>query len=327
MLFLIAGIFVLSLAMKTVPKIIGLHKYDMKKNGLLLFVLVTALAAIGQCRVDTLIAHLNNPCDGYVMAAVHRGDWRYAPENSIAAIEHCIEMGADIVELDLQLTRDSVLIVMHDTKVDRTTTGKGKVNDLTLDEIKSFQLRNGCNIKTAHKVPTLREAMLAAKGKILVNLDKADTYFDLVLPILRETGTARQTIIKSNRRSDDVLADFGDGYREIIYMPKVNFTEENSMDALEDALTNLESPILELKYADADCLERALAGTQRIDGTKRIWYNTLWDTQCGGHDDEVALRRPDEAYGYLIDTIGASVLQTDRAALLLDYLRSRHLHD
>ena len=73
-----------------------------------------------------------------VIVVAHRGDWRYAPENSIAAIEHSIAVGVDVVELDLQLTKDSVLIVMHDGTLNRTTTGKGNVKDWPLDSIKTL---------------------------------------------------------------------------------------------------------------------------------------------------------------------------------------------
>lgn len=109
-----------------------------------------------------------------VLVVAHRGDWRFAPENSIAAIEHSIETGVDVVELDLQMTRDSILIVMHDSKLDRTTTGKGRVSDWTLDSIRTLKLKNGASIRTKHSVPTLEEALIAAKGKVLINLDKAD---------------------------------------------------------------------------------------------------------------------------------------------------------
>ena len=126
-----------------------------------------------------------------VLVVAHRGDWRFAPENSIAAIEHSIKTGVDIVELDLQLTKDSILIVMHDSKLDRTTTGKGRVSDWTLDSIRTLKLKNGASIRTKHSVPTLEEALIAAKGKVLINLDKADRYFDLVMPVLERTGTAQ----------------------------------------------------------------------------------------------------------------------------------------
>lgn len=278
-------------------------------------------------RVDSLIRQLHTPVDNKVMVAAHRGDWRYAPENSIAAIEHCIAVGADIVELDLRMTNDSVLIVMHDNTLDRTTDGKGPVAEWTYDSIRTLHLKNGCGIKTVHKVPTLEEAMLAAKDRILVNLDKSDTYFLQLLPVLRRTGTTRQVIMKSARKSADVLSSFGDGYKEVIYMPKINFEKSDAMKALDDVIENLDAPVYELKYATPATLDKAIEGSARVAGKGRIWYNTLWDTQCGGHDDEVALTDCDASYGFLIDTLKANVIQTDRLELLLDYLKSRNLHD
>lgn len=293
----------------------------------ILFFIGFGLISYAQTKADELRNQIYTPRDGKVMVAVHRGDWRHAPENSIAAIEHCIDIGADIVELDLQLTKDSVLILMHDATLNRTTNGKGKVSEWTIDSINTLYLKNGCGIKTVHKVPTLEEAMLVAKGKILVNLDKADTYFDLLIPILRKTGTSSQVIMKSNRTSADVLSTFGDGYNEVIYMPKINFEEENCMEAMEDVITNLQAPIHELKYATDATFDRAKVGSGRLSEKSRIWYNTLWDTQCGGHDDEVALKDCDASYGFLIDRLKANVIQTDRVTLLLDYLRKRGLHN
>lgn len=293
----------------------------------ILIFISSGIISFAKTRADELRNQLYTPQDGKVMVAVHRGDWRYAPENSIAAIKHCIDIGADIVELDLQLTKDSVLILMHDATLNRTTNGKGKVSDWTMDSISTLNLKNGCGIKTIHKIPTLEEALIVAKGQILINLDKADTYFDLLLPILRKTGTASQIIMKSNRTAADVLSSFGEGYNEIIYMPKINFEEKNCMMALEDVTTNLKAPIHEFKYASNSTFDIAKIGSELISNKSRIWYNTLWDTQCGGHDDEVALNDCDAAYGFLIDKLKANVIQTDRIILLLNYLRKRGMHN
>lgn len=289
--------------------------------------LVCSMAAIAENRAEALRRQLFNPNDGRVMVVVHRGDWRYAPENSLAAIEHCIDMGADIVELDLQMTKDSVLVVMHDTKLDRTTNGKGEVADKTMAELRKLYLKSGCGIKTKHRIPTLEEAMLVAKGKVLVNLDKADKYFAQLLPVLRRTGTACQVIMKSNYSADEVISTFGPELSEVIYMPKVNLDEADSEANLAEMLAKLKAPIVELKYSTESTLNNARRGSEILKGKARMWYNTLWDTQCGGHDDEVALRNPDAAYGFLIDSLGCNVLQTDRAQLLLDYLRRRGRHD
>jgi len=262
-----------------------------------------------------------------VFVVAHRGDWRYAPENSVAAIEHSIAVGVDVVELDLQLTRDSVLIVMHDATLNRTTTGKGRVADWTLDSIRTLKLKNGCGIRTKHTVPTLEEALLAAKGRVLVNLDKADRYFDLVVPVLERTGTTRQIVMKGSKPADEVLALYGKYLDEVIYMPVVNLDNENAAELMQGYIADLKPAAYELLYAQAEDTAMPLRMRDTLRGRALIWYNTLWDTLCGGHDDDLSLEDPDAAFGYLIDTLGARIIQTDRAEHLLNYLRQRGLHD
>lgn len=261
-----------------------------------------------------------------VMVVAHRGDWRYAPENSIAAIRHSIDIGVDIVELDLQMSKDSVLFVIHDSRLERTTTGKGRIGDWTADSLKTLRLKNGAGIRTMHPLPTLEEAMLAAKGRVLVNLDKADRYFDQLMPVLEKTGTAFQVIMKGPRPAAEVDSLYGAHLDKVIYMPKVRFGKPEARSLLDDHLRSLAPPVFELSYADESSVDDAIEVGNMLSGKALIWYNTLWDTQCGGHDDDRALTDPDGAYGFLIDTLGARIIQTDRAELLLDYLRSRSLH-
>ena len=66
----------------------------------------------------------------------HRGAAGHAPENTMASFGLALELGADYIELDIQMTRDNQLVVMHDPNVDRTTNGRGAIRDLTLAEIK-----------------------------------------------------------------------------------------------------------------------------------------------------------------------------------------------
>ena len=261
-----------------------------------------------------------------VLVVAHRGDWRYAPENSIAAIEHSIAIGVDVVEVDLQLTRDSVLILMHDATLNRTTTGKGRISEWPLDSIKTLRLKSGCGIKTKETVPTLEEALLAAKGKVLINLDKADRYFDLVVPVLEKTGTAKQIIMKGSKSAQDVLSLYGKYLDDILYMPVVYLARENAQEMMDGYMDQLKPCAYELVYdEDSNPLPKQLR--QDLSGKALLWYNTLWDTICGGHDDDMALKDPDDAYGYLIDTLGARIIQTDRAELLLKYLQNRKLHE
>lgn len=284
-------------------------------------------SAAPENRAEGLRARLLAGDTTAVFVVAHRGDWRYAPENSIAAIEHSIAVGVDVVELDLQLTRDSVLIVMHDATLNRTTTGKGRVADWTLDSIRTLKLKNGCGIRTKHAVPTLEEALLAAKGRVLVNLDKADRYFDLVVPVLERTGTTRQIVMKGSKPADEVLALYGKYLDEVIYMPVVNLDSENAEELMQDYISDLKPAAYELLYAQAEDTAMPLRMRDTLRGQALIWYNTLWDTVCGGHDDDLSLEDPDAAFGYLIDTLGARIIQTDRAEHLLSYLRQRGMHE
>lgn len=284
-------------------------------------------SAAPENRAEGLRARLLAGDTTAVFVVAHRGDWRYAPENSVAAIEHSIAVGVDVVELDLQLTRDSVLIVMHDATLNRTTTGKGRVADWTLDSIRTLKLKNGCSIRTKHTVPTLEEALLAAKGRVLVNLDKADRYFDLVVPVLERTGTTRQIVMKGSKPADEVLALYGKYLDEVIYMPVVNLDNENAAKLMQGYISDLKPAAYELLYAQAEDTVLPLRMRDTLRGRALIWYNTLWDTLCGGHDDDLSLEDPDAAFGYLIDTLGARIIQTDRAEHLLNYLRQRGLHD
>lgn len=301
----------------------------MKKNislmTIMLCLLITGTAAQTE-RAELLRNKILSGDTSTVIVVAHRGDWRYAPENSIAAIEHSIKVGVDVVELDLQLTKDSVLIVMHDSQLERTTTGTGSVREWTMDSLRTLKLKNGCGIKTKHHIPTLEEALLAAKGKVLVNLDKADRYFDLLYPVLVKTGTVRQIIMKGKRSAQEVLSLWEQYLDQVIYMPVVDVYKDDAKQKMKDYMEILKPAAYELCYQSDDQIDYPLQIKEDLKGKSLIWYNTLWDTLCGGHDDDLALEDPDAAFGFLIDTLGARIIQTDRAELLLYYLKGRNLH-
>ena len=292
---------------------------------LLLCLYITGAAAQGG-RAEMLREKILSGDTSTVIVVAHRGDWRYAPENSIAAIVHSIAIGVDVVELDLQLTKDSVLIVMHDSKLERTTTGKGKVSEWTMDSLRTLKLKNGCGIKTKHGIPTLEEALLFAKGKVLINLDKADRYFDLLYPVLEKTGTTRQIIMKGKRPAEEVLTLWGKYLDKVIYMPVVDVYKDDAKQKMAGYMKKLKPAAYELCYQTDEQISYPLQIKKDLKGKSLIWYNTLWDTLCGGHDDDLALEDPDAAFGFLIHTLGARIIQTDRAELLLNYLKKNNLH-
>jgi glycerophosphoryl diester phosphodiesterase len=108
----------------------------------------------------------------------HRGASAYAPENTLAAFEKAIEMGAMVIETDVHQTKDSVVVIMHDLSVDRTTFRKGLIKEMDLNTFKNCKVRikNGC---TSDYPPTLEEAIIAINGrcKLLIELKKGNSYY------------------------------------------------------------------------------------------------------------------------------------------------------
>lgn len=298
----------------------------MKRIYTLLYVVFVVLQLSAQNHVEQIREKLINCDSSSVIVVAHRGDWRNFPENSLEAIDNAIKMGVDIVELDVKRTKDGELILMHDRTLDRTTTGKGLVSENTLSDIRKLNLRNGCNIRTIHKVPTLEEALLHVKGKIMINLDQADLYFDQIYELMKKTGTTKQIIMKGRKPVAEVKKQFGSYLEDVIYMPIVDLDVAGAEKQIEAFIKDMSPVAFELLFVkDTNLIPKKLATT--LNGRSLIWYNTLWDTMAGGHDDDMSLQNPDSGYGYLIDILGCRIIQTDRPAYLLDYLRKRKLHD
>lgn len=100
----------------------------------------------------------------------HRGDQGIAPENTVPAFVAAVRAGAQQIELDVQRTKDGKLVVMHDATIDRTTTGKGAVKNLTLDEIKMVDVKLEGDIYDNIKVPTFEEALDCLPRNVWINV-------------------------------------------------------------------------------------------------------------------------------------------------------------
>jgi glycerophosphoryl diester phosphodiesterase len=115
----------------------------------------------------------------------HRGASAYAPENTLSAFEKAIQMGALVIETDVHQTKDSVVVIMHDLSVDRTTNGKGQIKDLSVKEFKTLRIKkkDTCRTKRGQgedeHPPTLEEAIKQVNGrcKLLIELKKGSDYY------------------------------------------------------------------------------------------------------------------------------------------------------
>lgn len=133
----------------------------------------------------------------YPLISAHRGggDVNF-PENAIETFERTIAFGPSIIETDISMTKDSVLILMHDDRLDRTTTGKGKISNITYEELQSFRLKDFKNNITEFKVPTLEEALKWGKNKVIFTLDiKRGVPYEKVIDAIKNTHSENNVIV------------------------------------------------------------------------------------------------------------------------------------
>lgn len=114
-----------------------------------------------------------------IMNIAHRGASGYAPENTLAAFDKAVEMQADYIEIDVQLSKDDLPVVIHDDTLDRTTNGTGNVSVYTLEELRSLDAGSWFDKKYAgEKIPSLNEVleMYGEKINILIELKSPELY-------------------------------------------------------------------------------------------------------------------------------------------------------
>ena len=111
------------------------------------------------------------------LVIAHRGGVSLGPENSLMAIECAISLGVDAVEVDVRLSADGHVVVMHDKSVNRTTDGKGRVDGLSLAQLKKFSLLDAAGNKTDERIPTLDEVLglLAGRCSVLIEIKDNDS--------------------------------------------------------------------------------------------------------------------------------------------------------
>ncbi len=300
---------------------------------LMMAVAFSAVAFAGSAaptRAEKIRAKLDSKDRDYVFVVMHRGDWRNAPENSVDAILGSIQKGADVVELDVAVTKDGEYVLVHDDHIDRISNGKGKVKDLTLEEIRKFRLKGSGGKITDYKILTLKEAFDLTRGKILVNLDKFPRDPKGIAEFVKKHGMEKEVILKGSFWPDKFKEAMGDSYKyftdgSLYYMPIIWINNGNSMKFFNKWQNADRRPgayeLCIVNEKQIDVLKKLKAG--QSSGAARIWINTLWDSLCAGHTDERGFRGdPDGSWGWCLEQ-GATIIQTDRPVELIKYLESK----
>jgi glycerophosphoryl diester phosphodiesterase len=233
----------------------------------------------------------------------HRGDHVQVPENTIAAYENAIRHEADFVEIDLRMTRDSVLVIMHDATVDRMTNGNGKVSDLTYDEIKQLSITDKTKpLSPIYRVPTFDEILKTCKNRIHIYLDFKNASVQQSYDLIRKNGMEQQVIVYINAPNQ-----YTEWRRIAPTMPlMISLPDEiKSEQALRDFLLKHPVELLDGDYSDY---------TTEILKTATQSGITVWpDIQSADES-----KNWDKAL-----ELGFKGLQTDHPEMLISYLKSK----
>ena len=133
------------------------------------------------------------------LSIAHRGASGMAPENTLAAIDRAIKLGVDLVEIDLRVTGDGRLVVIHDSTVDRTTNGHGAVKDITLEEIRKLKAGEWFDPPfSRERVPLLEEVLdLTRKNALLLVEIKAKAISGLLVEAIKELKASEEVVVQS----------------------------------------------------------------------------------------------------------------------------------
>jgi len=275
---------------------------------ILLMVNVTLFAQ--KSDLKSILKEFHNPESKTILVAAHRGAHIGNCENSILSTKKSIEIGVDIIELDVKVTKDGVPVLMHDRTINRTTNGTGKVEDYTLAELRKLRLKNWLGILTDEQIPTFEEVLKVAKGNIMIDIDLKTDNLKPIVAVVKKMKMEDQVFYFDN--DYDALLSIRQMDKKSMFMPRAY-----SYEMADSALKIFNPPIV---HIDPSFYTPEV--TELIRGHHaRIWINAL-----GEADARMRYGDMEEVFGKLTK-YGANVIQTNEPEMLLEYLRAKGLHE
>jgi glycerophosphoryl diester phosphodiesterase len=179
----------------------GIHRPNMTARNCryVLAVVTVSVGVFVSCLANATRAEEPGSIGSVYQVVAHRGASAVAPECTLACVQAAMKTGATAIEVDVRTTKDNVLVVLHDTTVDRTTNGSGKINDLTWDQVRNLDAGSWFDSKFKdQRIPRLRDVLKVAKGRVDILLDlkeTSDAFATSVTQEVKKYGAPKETII------------------------------------------------------------------------------------------------------------------------------------
>ncbi len=264
-----------------------------------------------------------------ILIAAHRGvSGGNIPCNTLAAYEIALRQGADIVEIDVSVTKDKQLYVFHPGMEPAHLRSATYLKDMTAEEIDALRFVNQDGVKTTDCVSRLDDVLELIKGRAYVNIDKFWTAMPEITECVRRHGMQNDVIIKTSadKNAFDMVEQIAP---ELPYMPIISETDTFTDDLLKRNINFIGAEVL-FKTEDAETASPAYIQNMHGRGLL-LWVNSIVYNYkavlSAGHSDDASLTG--DAYtgwGWLVDR-GYDIIQTDwtlPAKLYLDEQKKRY---
>jgi glycerophosphoryl diester phosphodiesterase len=265
-----------------------------------LFILIGAFTI--RAKAQPHLPTLYNPSH-HVVVIAHRGYHIYVPGNTIAAYKQAIAIGADYVEVDLRETKDEHLVVMHDATVNRMTSGKGKVKNLTYKDIKGLKIHG--IMKGDHHiyhVPDFKQVLALCKGHINIYLDFKDANVTKTWRLIKAAGMENHVAVYINKKKQ-----YGEWKKTAPQIPLIaSIPEENvNVRQIDSFLGNKDIKIVDNAYSPRIIKILHSKGIEAwLDTESEIEDASIWQKMLN---------------------MGADGLQTDHPRRVIQYLERQEL--
>lgn len=246
-----------------------------------------------------------------IISAHRGGAIENYPENTIATFEYTLSCTPAIFEIDARMAKDNEVVLMHDETLERTSTGKGKLKDLTLEEVRKLKLKDPTGRISEYSIPTLAEAIEWSEGKTLINLDVKDVPLKTKAEMVKKYNAFHHVIFTvHNAEQAKFFYDFDNRslFSAFVKSKKKFMTYENAGIPWENVLF-------------------AYVGSKSTDSNKEL-YDLLHQngvmvmvSAAPGYDKLGTPEERAEAYKKILRD-GADVIETDRPEEVASAIKS-----
>lgn len=262
-----------------------------------------------------------------VLIAAHRGTFGgNIPCNTLAGYEIALKQGADMIEVDVEMSADGELFIFHPGKEQQHLNFDGRICEMTAKEVSKLRYVNFDRDYTQFGINTLDEVLEAFKGRCYINVDKFWGHPKEIYEAIRRHHMQDQIIVKSSL-SREVLAVLKELAPELSFLAIVRETHPMHEMLMKSGINYIGAEVL-FESDDSEVASPEFIGRMHRDG-KLVWVNAIvYDYReqlAAGHSDDTALCQDMElGWGWLARR-GFDFIQTDWTGMLIEYLEKNNL--